>query len=317
MLETWLEYYNKNKSTNQNINNLWFKYNNALYEKIYHSKNSSGKTITIKYQKGYGYLYNWYVTQEPLITSSDEWRIPSDAEWIELIDYVTSLGYPNDYSPNNAAASVLASCRQILSPLGGDCAVDTHPAWNYHPFSYGRNLFNLDILPGGYRRPDIPAYRTISPYFDGGFSSLTYIAQMWTSDPTVIWREFARYSSTSDLFYIYRVYWYLSSYGELIKNIGLSIRFIRDLSLSEQLLSDGTYLDDYIGNDGKLYKVVKIGNQAWITSHLAETKFRNKTNIPFENTPGQGNFSNEEWGILTTPARCASSNNEFYVTIDY
>jgi hypothetical protein len=84
----------------------------------------------------------------------------------------------------------------------------------------------------------------------------------------------------------------------------------------EQLLLDGTYCSDYIGNDGKRYKTVKIGTQVWLAANLAETKYRNGDLIPFEAVPGQGNYSDAQWVALTTPARCAYLNNETYVSYE-
>jgi len=55
---------------------------------------------------------------------------------------------------------------------------------------------------------------------------------------------------------------------------------VRDATVDEQVLSDGTYLTDYIGNDLRLYKTVKIGTQVW-TENLCETKYSSGDNNYF------------------------------------
>ena len=85
--------------------------------------------------------------------------------------------------------------------------------------------------------------------------------------------------------------------------VGTSVRIVRDASVDEQLLDDGTYLNNYLGNDGKAYRTVKIGTQVWTADNLAETKFRNLTDIP--------NVTDDsEWIASIGAARCAYNNNE-------
>lgn len=67
--------------------------------------------------------------------------------------------------------------------------------------------------------------------------------------------------------------------------------------------------NSYTGNDGKVYRVVKIGNQIWLADNLAEIKYRNNDYIHgFEDgiyTP----ISNSIWEVLTTEAMCIYDNN--------
>jgi len=68
--------------------------------------------------------------------------------------------------------------------------------------------------------------------------------------------------------------------------------------------SDGGFeTGSMTGNDGKVYKTVKIGNQVWMAENLRETKYRNGDTIP-EVT------DDVEWGGLTTSARCVYDNSE-------
>lgn len=60
---------------------------------------------------------------------------------------------------------------------------------------------------------------------------------------------------------------------------------------------------NYVGNDGKIYRIVKIGTQYWLADNLAETKYRDGSTIP-EVT------DNTAWSNLTTGARCVYNNDE-------
>jgi len=61
--------------------------------------------------------------------------------------------------------------------------------------------------------------------------------------------------------------------------------------------------DTMTGNDGKTYKIVKIGNQVWMAENLRETQYRNGNPIP-------NVTSNSEWAYLSTGAYCAYDNSE-------
>jgi uncharacterized protein (TIGR02145 family) len=74
-----------------------------------------------------------------------------------------------------------------------------------------------------------------------------------------------------------------------------------------RLIKDSTTLEDgetgtYTGNDGKVYDTICIGTQEWLSSNLAETKYRNGDDIP-EVT------DNTTWAALATGALCAYNND--------
>jgi len=79
--------------------------------------------------------------------------------------------------------------------------------------------------------------------------------------------------------------------------LGLSIRLVKQ-SLTDVTGQTGTYT----GNDGKVYKTVGIGNQWWLASNLAETKYRNGDVIPTIT----GAFN---WVSTGSGAKCAYDNN--------
>jgi len=50
------------------------------------------RTVIPLTQVKYGYLYNWYVTTNASpITSSDDWVVPTDAQWTTLTNYLGGL----------------------------------------------------------------------------------------------------------------------------------------------------------------------------------------------------------------------------------
>jgi len=79
------------------------------------------------------------------------------------------------------------------------------------------------------------------------------------------------------------------------------------LSNREKELNDGDRGDDYEGNDKKIYKTYKIGNQLWIFN-VAETKFRDESDIPL------GTVDNwETIAVSDNGARIAYNENENFV----
>lgn len=92
------------------------------------------------------------------------------------------------------------------------------------------------------------------------------------------------------------------------QNTGAAVRLLRPATVAEQLQSDGSACTPYTGNDGKVYRTVKIGTQVWTADNLAETKYANGDLIPTVT-------DNSEWAALTTGARCAYNNDEANVLI--
>ncbi|TVR43164.1 MAG: hypothetical protein EA394_01970, partial [Bacteroidia bacterium] len=93
----------------------------------------------------YGTLYNWTAALE---ACPPGWRLPTNAEWGQLVGYVHQ-SYPNIME--SYVAIYLKSCRQEGSPLGGDCNTGEHPRWEYHPHFYGSGEFGFEAYPGGRR----------------------------------------------------------------------------------------------------------------------------------------------------------------------
>jgi uncharacterized protein (TIGR02145 family)/uncharacterized repeat protein (TIGR02543 family) len=96
----------------------------------------------------YGVLYNWYAVDHSSGLCPEGWHVPTDEEWISLTNYLM-----NDYVgiDENNYGNALKSCRQVDSPLGGDCDTEEHPRWNFHGTHYGTDVFGLSLLPAGIR----------------------------------------------------------------------------------------------------------------------------------------------------------------------
>lgn len=89
-------------------------------------------------------------------------------------------------------------------------------------------------------------------------------------------------------------YLYFEVIGDTPRYLG-SLRPIKETTS----LSHGQE-GSYIGNDGRIYKTICIGNQEWVADNLAETLYRNKEQIPERTSNWQG---------LTTGAYCAYNND--------
>ena len=148
----------------------------------YQGTSVSVAKATDNYQN-YGVLYNWPAAMNGAGSSSANpsgvqgvcpagWHLPSDAEWTELTDYVVSHGYPNESGNPNGAGNALKSCRQVDSPLGGECATSEHPRWDSHNTHYGTDQFGFSALPGSDR------------YLNGSFGiigNIGYYGLWWSS----------------------------------------------------------------------------------------------------------------------------------------
>ena len=105
----------------------------------------------ISFKEKYGSLYNWHAVNNTKGLCPEGWHVPSDEEWMQLVDYVVNQGYSNDQDNPNGAGNTLKSCRQVNSPFGGDCATLEHPRWESHWNHHGFDDFGFSALPGGMR----------------------------------------------------------------------------------------------------------------------------------------------------------------------
>jgi uncharacterized protein (TIGR02145 family) len=167
----------------------------------YNPNNNSSNVST------YGYLYNWAAVMGGSGSSSTNpsgvqgicptgWHVPSDAEWTQLTDYVSSR---SQYLCGNDSTSI---AKALASTIGWDsfsstCAVGNTPSTN--------NTTGFSILPAG------------SCY--GSYSIFGYIAYFWS---TSLYGDFRAYSCS--LYYGY----YSVNHSNGSQIYGYSVRCIRD-----------------------------------------------------------------------------------------
>ena len=152
----------------------------------------------------YGRLYTWNAA---LTACPSGWHLPSDNEWNQLVDYAVLQGNPNT-NTENGAGNALKSCRQVNSPLGGDCATSEHPRWNSNNTHHGFDEFGFSALPGGYRS------------YYGSFGNVGLYGYWWSSN---------EYSSSYA--WLRNMYYNDGSVGRnngLYKTNGCSVRCLRD-----------------------------------------------------------------------------------------
>lgn len=189
------------------------------------------------------------------------YRVPSDADMVKLTAYIGD--YTNGYKLKATGTTFWDS-----------------------PNAGATNIFGFFGIPTGRMRVGVNPGET-NYFADSG--STSYI---WTStsvDPTNA-KSRSLYSSIGQI-----------GTQTVPKGQGESVRCLRDTGGTENILSDGTYLEDVQDIDGNWYKTVKIGTQVWMTQNLKTTKYNDGSSIP--NVTGS-----TEWISLTTDAYCTYNN---------
>ncbi len=162
----------------------------------------------------YGGLYTWSTMMNGAGSSGgnpsgvqgicpDGWHVPSDAEWTQLTNYLIN-NYVDINSDN--VGNKLKSCRQVSSPLGGDCSTSAHPRWDAHGTHYGTNDFGFGSLPGGY-------------YYSGTYNNLGSYGYWWSCTQYSSAHAWSRrmHCSNGDV-----------GRGNYGKDSGFSVRCLRD-----------------------------------------------------------------------------------------
>jgi uncharacterized protein (TIGR02145 family) len=207
-------------NTVQISDQCWMAENLNIGEMINASNNQTNNSVIEKYCynndpancETYGGLYQWNEMMEYTTTQGVQgicpvgWHIPTDEEWTHLIDYVVDQGYPNIWDDPNGTGNALKSCRQVNSPLGGNCATNEHPRWDQNSTHHGFDVFGFSSLPGGFYNGD-------------SFNSMGSHGFWWSSSEgssADAWRRLMGYS-----------------YGNVYRNAsnktyGFSVRCVRD-----------------------------------------------------------------------------------------
>jgi uncharacterized protein (TIGR02145 family) len=166
----------------------------------------------------YGKLYNWYVVDDARKLCPKGWKVPNNDDWKKLFNYVISEGFPNEIAHPTGAGHALKSCRQVDSPLGGDCNKNEHPRWN-KPYGnrYGFDEFGFSALPAGLFFVEVD---DICGGYKGRYFYLGRLGFWWSSSD---------YSSTNAWHLKMHQDYGLLDYGFTGKKGGFSIRCIRDV----------------------------------------------------------------------------------------
>ncbi len=130
----------------------------------------------------YGYLYNWYAVDDARGLCPTGWSAPTIDETIELLDYLISKGFPNEWNTPNTAGNALKSCRKVESPYGGECNTTTHPRWDANETHHGSNEFGFSGIPGGNRNPHEGTFWNIGSYGGWWTSSIHSGTSAWYGD---------------------------------------------------------------------------------------------------------------------------------------
>ncbi len=125
-------------------------WNNATYGAyaIYPHQEVSGIGSAQEMVAAYGKLYNWFAVSDSRGLCPAGWKVPSHNDWTELTDYLID-NYAGIEGHN--AGNFLKSCRQVDSPIGGNCNTTAHPRWNSNNNFHGNNEFGFAALPAGWR----------------------------------------------------------------------------------------------------------------------------------------------------------------------
>lgn len=222
-----------------------------------------GKLLRIRsILQNYGLLYNWYAATDSRNLANEGWRVSSDEDIINLREYIDPSGTP------------------FINIAGGKLKEIGFTHWD-SPNTDATDDYGFSARAGGNR------------YDTGPFGAFRAYHNGWTTKEYMFDTTRACMYSMDYLNNILLHHEDYAGWYHTYKGYGMSIRLIKE---------DSTDPGVYVGNDGKIYSTVKIGNQVWIAQSIAETKYRNGDTIPEV-------INNTAWAALTTGALCAYGHN--------
>ena len=214
----------------------------------------------------YGALYNWYAVVDPKNIANTGWHVPTNDEWTTLTDYLIANNYGYGGSGNDIGKAVSSTSGWTSSAVAGNVGNDQS----------SNNSSGLNIQPGGFRRNT-----------NGDFMNRFDYVYLWTSTqhPTVP-------MSALSIGILYNFSVVFATY--YAKKGGEYVYLVKDDAVSNGF---------YVGNDGRVYAAGTFGTQVWMKQPLAETKFRDGTNIPLV-------ADSASWIALATAGMCWYNNIE-------
>jgi len=219
----------------------------------------------------YGLLYNQYTLNDNREISNDGWTVPTYDQLLELLDY--------------GGGDLSGYFLGIKSKETGDAHWDDNSLDS-------TNEFKLNIRGAGSRAIN-GSFKNQRKF--AAIAGKTFLAPEVSGFPYG-YLGFMSYSLSTDA-------------DSASSATGLSTRLLRNATESEQMLEDGTNCASYVGNDGKIYRTVKIDKYIWLADNLAETKFRNGDWIHGFDNGDYTPISNTDWAALETAGCCAYNDD--------
>lgn len=264
--------------------NAWvdIEHNNVDF-RSYFNVNSNAEELDCENGKfiKWGYLYNGYAQQDTrnIANPTNGWRFPNNADLQSLTvangttaSDVRGTGYYSKQIP-------ILKTGYFRSVSDGNEKVSTN-AFNFTALPFIAIVVSTSSIGSGNTNNYNGLFiLTINEKFISPSTNIEkpyYYFAVWSSESSGVVK------STPD-----------SSSGGIKMMDYCHVRLCRDLLPSEIALADGTYVSDYVGNDGKTYKAVKIDNRIWMAEYLCETIFANGNTIVQNTTKNQ--VENTAW----------------------
>lgn len=228
-------------------------------------------------QLGYGKLYNWYaVTDSRNIANSSVTSQEKVIKYGYLYNWY-AVTNENGFAPDGWHVPTKAECETLIAEVGGESTGGQKLK------EEGTDHWNTDNGTDDYGFTARGAGRR--------YAVGTFLDSM--KDMTAFWTA-TEYDST-DAYCMFKGDDSLTV--EMInhdKNTGFSVRLIKNDS------NDTGYMT---GNDGQVYRTVKIGDQVWMAENSIETMYRGE--VPIPDRP-----DSDEWPLDVQGSRCSYENDE-------
>lgn len=232
----------------------------------------------------YGNMYNSYAARDPRNIASIGYEVPELSDIIQFILYLDAgaIVTPDVYGAGKNQVTSISATHKIRE-IGNAHWLNT---------SLSTNVTKFTAKGGGYRT------------HEGVFANLKEVSMIITRSlgSTNQWAIFLQIQGGEQGNPTINGYTPLTTTADERETCGGYLRLLKtNPTAAELALPDGSICDPYIGNDGRVYSTIKIGNQVW-TEYLCETRYRNGDAIP-------NVTDNSAWAALNTGAYCIYDNS--------
>jgi len=248
---------------------------NTIVESLQQLKNITGydntDSVFVKLEKAW---YKFSTSDETGILANDYDSVDNPGSWVRNTNlvagdqYITNGFWYNHEAVADARGFANGDWRvptnsdwdTFVSYVGADLGVLKEPdVWESYGFTGGDNEYGFSAYPSGYSGGE--GYTN----FPGIFPTSCVLRSL--PESTSNYLRIIPFWSNSNLnpFHLQ---------GNSL-TWASAVRLVRDATVEEQSLDDGTALVNYTGNDGQEYKTVKIGTQVWTSENSIETEYAN------------------------------------------